>query len=183
MRSRHRLLIVGCIALAVAVTDLFARPLVRQAGAALLGPVLLLAAVFCLVLIQRQARQHRRRVDAAAAAGQANAGQVTAGQAVGGPCDGQQLALPAGLPVPAEFWLAAQGAAREDPLHRYLLERPPADPPRYLHDPPVGPAQRAGTACDRQSQRCGCSGPGSPPDGVTVVGSWPCLTRRRAGRP
>jgi len=39
------------------------------------------------------------------------------------------------LPVPAEFWLAAQGAAKEDPLHRYLLERPPADPARYRHAP------------------------------------------------
>lgn len=136
MHSRHRLLIAGCTAVAVAVTDLVARPAVREAGVGLLGPVLLLAAVCCLVLIYRQARQlRRRRAGAGAGAGQANAGQADAGQAVGGPCDGQQLALPAGLPVPAEFWLAAQGAAREDPLHRYLLERPPADPARYRHAP------------------------------------------------
>ncbi len=122
------LLIAGCTAVAVAVTDLVARPAVREAGAGLLVPVLLLAAVCCLVLIYRRARQlRRRRAGAGAGAGQVNAGQATAGQAVGGPCDGQQLALPAGLPVPAEFWLA-QGAAKEDPLHRYLLERPPADP-------------------------------------------------------
>jgi len=159
VRSRRRLLIVGCIALAVAVTDLVARPLVRQSGVGLLTPVLLLAAVFCLVLIHRQARQqHRRRVDAGAAAGQVNAGQATAGQAVGGPCDGHQLALPAGLPVPAEFWLAAQGAAREDPLHRYLLERPPADPRRYRHAPPSGPAQRAGTAATARSNGAAAQG-------------------------
>ena len=135
MRSRRRLLIAGCTASAVVVTDLVARPLIRQAGAGLLGPALLLTAVCCLVLIYRQARQlHRRPVGA----GQASAGQASAGQAVGGPCDGQQLAPPAGLPVPAEFWLAAQGAAGEDPLHRYLLERPPADPPRYRHAPAAG---------------------------------------------
>ncbi len=132
MRSRHRLLIAGCTAVAVTVTDLVARPPVREAGVGPLGPVLLLAAVCCLVLIYRQARQlhHRRRLSATGAAR-----LVRAGQAVGGPCDGQQLVLPVGLPVPAEFWLAAQGAARGDPLHRYLLERPPADPPRYRHAP------------------------------------------------
>ncbi len=131
MHSSRWLLIAGCIALAVAVTDLVARPPVREAGVGLLGPVLLLAAVCCLVLVYRRARQlRRRRAGAGAGAGQANAAQ-----AVGGPCDGQQLALPAGLPVPAEFWLAAQGAAKEDPLHRYLLERPPADPARYRHAP------------------------------------------------
>ncbi len=136
MHSSRWLLIAGCIALAVAVTDLVARPPVREAGVGLLGPVLLLAAVCCLVLIYRRAHQlRRRRAGAGAGAGQANAVQATAGQAVGGPCDGQQLALPAGLPVPAEFWLAAQGAAKEDPLHRYLLERPPADPARYRHTP------------------------------------------------
>ncbi len=134
MRGRRRLLIAGCAAVAVAVTDLVARPPVRAAGVGLLGPVLLLTAVCCLVLIYRQARQlHPRPVNAGVGAGQASAGQ-----AVGGPCDGQQLALPAGLPVPAEFWLAAQGAAGEDPLHRYLLERPPADPPRYRHAPAAG---------------------------------------------
>ncbi len=133
MHSRHRLLIAACTAVAVAGADLVARPPVREAGAGLLGPVLLLAAVCCLVPIYRRARQLRRQRAGAGAragqanAGQANAGQANAGQAVGGPCDGQQLALPAGLPVPAEFWLAAQGAAKEDPLHRYLLERPPAD--------------------------------------------------------
>ncbi len=86
MHSRHRLLIAGCTAVAVAVTDLVARPPVREAGAGLLGPVLLLAAVCCLVLIYRRARQLRRRragAGAGAGAGQVNAGQAGLPQIVG----------------------------------------------------------------------------------------------------
>jgi len=105
---------------------------VTQLGLA--GLVPLLAAVLCLFAVDRLVRRanplHPRR---ATATKHGRRGSV--GQAVAGPCDGQQLAWPAGCPVPAEFWLAAEGAARHDPLHRYLLQRPPANPAHYQYAP------------------------------------------------
>ena len=119
-------------ALALAAGELVAARLVPATQLHLIGPVMLLGAVLCLSLVHRQLRHTPCRGRGASTVGR----PARTGQAVGGPCDGQQLTLIAGVPVPAEFWLAAHGAPKHDPLHRYLLERPPADPPRYLHAPP-----------------------------------------------
>lgn len=119
-------------ALALTVGELVAARLVPATQLHLIGPVMLLGAVLCLSLVHRQLRHASRCGRGASTVGR----PARTGQAVGGPCDGQQLTLIAGVPVPDEFWLAAQGASKHDPLHRYLLERPPADLPRYRHAPP-----------------------------------------------
>jgi len=134
--ARRRLLIPAATAIGLAAGELMVARLVPATHLHLAGPALLLAAVLCLFAEDRLVRQaHPLHPRLATATTHGRLGSV--GQAVGGPCDGQALALPAGCPLPAEFWLAAEGAPGEDPLHRYLLQRPPANPPYYQYAPPT----------------------------------------------
>ncbi len=141
--ARRRLLIPAATAIGLAAGELMVARLVLATHLHLAGPALLLAAVLCrfaavlcLFAEDRLVRQaHPLHPRLATATTHGRLGSV--GQAVGGPCDGQALALPAGCPLPAEFWLAAEGAPGEDPLHRYLLQRPPANLSYDQYAPPT----------------------------------------------
>jgi len=124
--------------IALAVGALIVARLVRVPQLGLGGPVTLLAAVLlavvlCLILVHCRVRQIHPRWAAATACGRYSG----VAQAVAGPCDGQQVGLPAGLPLPAEFWLAAEaaGSGRCGPAAPVPAGAVPADPPRYRHAP------------------------------------------------
>jgi len=130
---RCRLRIAGIAALAVGAADVAVLVLFSAADRRRADPVLLLAAVLCLVVVGQQARQVRRRSAASAASRR----PASAGQAIGGPCDGQRLALPGGLPVPAELWLGTPDTPGSDQLYRYLLEQPAGSILHYRYAPPA----------------------------------------------
>lgn len=134
--GRRRLLLPAATAIGFAAGELLVARLVPATQLGLAGPVLLLAAVLCLLAEDRLVRP-AHPLNSRRATATTGGRRGSAGQAVAGPCDGQQLAWPAGCPVPAEFWLAAEGAAGEEPLHRYLLPRPPANPPHHQYAPPT----------------------------------------------
>ena len=130
--------LAGVSALTVAAATVVVLPLLPAARQREIGPLLLVAAVMCILVTRHQLRRLQRQQapgDPAPTLGAVDGGLSP--QAVGGPCDGQYLTVPTATP-PAEVWLADDNAPDHLQHHRYALERRADGGLRYRYAPPSG---------------------------------------------